>query len=276
MVAHQYLKPEHKHLLFILPGQSLSPRAFWDFKLPEGFTHVDFFNAAGIDVVLLDPAGYGDSDEYFAYDRIAYAEQIQFALKDIDISKYESKTILGFSTSTAPALLVTNWGLFDKVIIHSPAIRTDKKYYKKHDFDFETSMEKLKKERIAKISDKLIPASNKLEGWEEAVLEVIGKKTWKVPAQVVNDINNYYVDHNDHGFNPEEITCPILAILGEYDYESTTGGYEEFRELFPHAREVRIPNSTHFSMWENCSSLTRLEIINFVVSAQLQENNALQ
>jgi pimeloyl-ACP methyl ester carboxylesterase len=276
MVAHQYLKPEHKHLLFILPGQSLSPRAFWDFKLPEGFTHVDFFGAAGIDVVLLDPAGYGESEEYFAYDRIQYAEQIQFALKDIDTSKYESKTILGFSTSTAPALLVANWGLFDKVIIHSPAIRTDVKYYKKHDLHFETSMEKLKKERIAKISDKLIPASNKLDGWEQSVLDVIGKKTWKVPAQVVYDINNYFVDHNDHGFNSEEITCPILAILGEYDYEATTGGYDEFKELFPHAREVRIPNSTHFSMWENCSSLTRLEIINFVVSTQLQENNALQ
>jgi len=276
MVAHQYLKPEHKHLLFILPGQSLSPRAFWDFKLPEGFTHVDYFGAAGIDVVLLDPAGYGESEEYFSYDRIAYAEQIQFALKDIDTSKYVSKTILGFSTSTAPALIAANWELFDKVIIHSPAIRTDAKYYKKHDLHFETGMEKLKKERIAKISDKLIPKSNKLEGWEESVLEVIGKKTWRVPAQVVNDINNYYVDHHDHGFNPEEITCPILAILGEYDYEATTGGYDEFKELFSHAREVRIPNSTHFSMWENCSSLTRLEIINFVVSAQLQENNALQ
>lgn len=275
MVAHKYLKPEHKHLLFILPGQSLSPRAFWDFKLPEGLTHVDYFAAAGIDVVLLDPVGYGESTEYFAYDRINYTKQIQSAIKDIDISKYESKTILGFSTSTAPALIAANWGLFDKVIIHSPAIRTDKKYYKKHDLHFETGMERLLNERIAKISDKLIPASNKLDGWEDAVLEVIGKKTWKVPAQVVYDINNYYVDNNDHGFNPEEITCPILAILGEYDYEATTGGYAEFKDLFQHAREVRIPNSTHFSMWENYSSLTRLEIINFVVFTQLQENSAL-
>ena len=31
----RYSDPSNKHLLFLLTGQSMSPRAFWDFKLPE-------------------------------------------------------------------------------------------------------------------------------------------------------------------------------------------------------------------------------------------------
>jgi pimeloyl-ACP methyl ester carboxylesterase len=268
LVAHEYFVEGNKHLLFILPGQSMSSRAFWDFKLPEGKTHTEYFIEAGIDVILFDPAGYGDSEEYFAYDRIEYANQIEYALSQVT-QQYESKTIFGFSTSTAPALIAANYGLFDKVIIHSPAIRTDEKYFVKHGFDFETGIDKLKYERIAKISDKLIPKSNKLEDWDKRVLEVMGKKKWKVPASVVYDINNYYVTHNDHGFNVEDVP-PILAIRGEYDYEATTGGYDEFKKLFPNCKESVIPNSTHFSMWENTCALTRLEMIQFVVSPQLK------
>lgn len=268
MVANEYFVEGNKHLLFILPGQSMTSRAFWDFKLPDGKTHTEYFVEAGIDVVLFDPAGYGDSEEYFNYDRIEYSNQIEYALSQIT-KQYESKTIFGFSTSTAPALVAANRSLFDKVIIHSPAIRNDKKFYKQHDEHFETGFKKLKEERVAKISDTLIPKSNKLEGWENAVKEVMGCEHWKVPAQVVYDINNYFIDNGEHGFDPEKVP-PMLAILGEYDYEATTGGYDEFKKLFPRCKESIIPNSTHFSMWENACALTRLEIIQFVVSLQLK------
>lgn len=269
MVTSELSIESNRHLLFLLPGQSLSSRAFWSFKLPDGKTHAEYFLEAGIDVIMFDPAGYGTSPEFFNYDRTEYADQIEMMVKMIsNDKKYETKTILGFSTSTAPALIAAERGLFDKVILHSPSIRNDKKYYVKHDAEFNTGIEKLKKERLEKISDKLIPNPNRIDGWEERILEVVGKYTWKVPAQVVYDINNYWVDHKTNGFDPSKITADILAIRGEFDYECTTGGYDEFKKLFPNCTEVVIPNSTHFSMWENSSSITRLEMIKFVVSAQ--------
>ena len=48
----RYSLPTNEHLLFLLPGQSISPRGFWDFKLPEGKTHSEYFVEAGIDVIL--------------------------------------------------------------------------------------------------------------------------------------------------------------------------------------------------------------------------------
>lgn len=267
MVTTELSIERNKHLLFLLPGQSLSPRAFWDFKLPENKTHAEYFLEAGIDVVMFDPAGYGNSPEFFNYDRVEYANQIQSAMEEIT-KEYETKTIFGFSTSTAPALIAAERGLFNKVIIHSPSIRNDKKYYVRHEAEFHTSIEKLKKERLEKISDKLIGTPNRIVDWEKRILDVIGKKNWKVPAQVVYDINNYWVEHGDNGFNPENIKADILAIRGEFDYECTTGGYELFAKLFPNMQEAVIPISTHFSMWENASALTRLEMIQFI------ENNA--
>jgi len=264
MVTTEVSLEQNKHLLFLLPGQSLSPRAFWDFKLPDGHTHIDYFLSAGIDVILFDPCGYGESSDYYQYDRVGYADQIESAIKELK-KEYVSKTIFGFSTSTAPALIAGERGLFDKVIIHSPSIRMDKRYYVKIDTEyFETGIEKLKKERIEKISDKLIPSPNRIEGWEQKILDVVGSDTWKVPSQPVYDINNYWVDTGQLGFDPAKVP-PILSIIGEFDYESTTGGYDTFKGLFPDSKEVVIPYSTHFSMWENSSALTRLEMIQWVL-----------
>ena len=50
----RYSLTTNEHLLFLLTGQSISPRGFWDFKLPEGKTHSEYFVEAGIDVVLFD------------------------------------------------------------------------------------------------------------------------------------------------------------------------------------------------------------------------------
>ena len=241
-----YTEDSNKHLLFFLPGQSMSPRAFWDFVLDDESTHASYFCDNGIDVVLFDPVGYGKSTAYYPYDRIAYAEQIKFALKTIQ-KKYLTKTIVGFSTTTAPAILVKDH--FDKVVIHSPSVRNDFKYNTMHNADFETGIDKLKKSRLEQISDKLIPEPNRILGWEEKIVAIMGT-TWKVPAQVVYDINNYWVRHRKHGFYPDPAK-EIFAIVGQYDYEITTGGYENFLQMFTHTQEIVIPNSTHFSMWEN-------------------------
>jgi hypothetical protein len=264
MVTTEYLRDENTHLLFLLPGQSLSPRAFWDFKLPDGKTHAQYFVEAGIDVIMLDPYGYGKNPKSMNYDRIGYAYQIN-EVTDKITKKYETKTILGFSSTTAPALIASEHGFFNKVIIHSPCVRDEDRFYIRHGLMFDTSMEKLKTERIAKVSDRLIPKSNKLDGWEKAVLDVIGKSEWSVPAIVVYDINNYWVYHKNHGFNPNNIP-PILVIKGEYDAEMTGGGYDVFKKLFPCFIEETIPNSTHFSMWENNSHETRRVIINWCLT----------
>ena len=213
---------------------------------------------SGIDVIMFDPVGYGKNKQFYQYDRIEYTNQIQ----SVQTRTYKSKTIFGFSTTTAPALIAADRGLFDKVIIHSPSIRKDPKYYTKHDDVFSTSVDRLKTERIAKISDKLIPKPNRINGWEEKLITVIGKTEWKVPASVVYDINNYYPKHGKYGFNPINIKS-FLSIIGEYDYEITTGGYELCKSIFPDMEEVIIPNSTHFSMWENNYEKTVNTIIEY-------------
>jgi hypothetical protein len=262
MYTKQLLSPDNKHLLFLLPGQSLSPRAFWDFKLPDGKTHSEYFLEAGIDVILFDPVGYGKSDRSFPYDRHGFARQIN-DITDGITKEYQSKVIFGFSSTTAPALIASEHGFFNKVIIHSPCVRDDERYYVSHGLTFDTSMERLKTERIAKVSDRLIPKSNKLDGWEQAVIDVVGSDKWSVPASVVYDINNYWSYHHSHGFNPNNIP-PILVIKGEYDAEMLGGGYEVFKGLFSHFYEAVIPNSTHFSMWENNSHLTRNTMIEYI------------
>ena len=90
MVTSELSIDSNRHLLFLLPGQSLSPRAFWDFQLPENRTHAEYFLEAGIDVIMFDPAGYGKSPEFYNYDRVDYADQIQLLMSFID-KEYESK-----------------------------------------------------------------------------------------------------------------------------------------------------------------------------------------
>lgn len=266
MVTNEYLNSNNKHLLFLLPGQSLSPRAFWDFSLPEGKTHAKIMFESGIDILMFDPVGYGDSPEWYQYDRIGYADQIEYVMSNFIHKEYKSKTILGFSSTTAPALIAGERGLFDKIIIHSPSIRNDGRYYvRNHDDAFETGIEKLISNRLYNISDRLIPKPNRIDNWKQRILDTIGKSEWKVPFTTVNDINNYWCLHKNNGFDPTKVP-PILSILGEYDYEATTGGYDEFKRLFPALQEVVIPNSTHFSMWENESSKTRLEIVKYCLT----------
>jgi pimeloyl-ACP methyl ester carboxylesterase len=264
MATTSYLKDENEHLLFLLPGQSLSPRAFWDFTLPDGKTHTQYFLEEGIDVIHFDPVGYGKSTEFYEYDRIGFAAQIK-AVTDTITKKYKSKTILGFSSTTAPALIAAEQGFFDRVIIHSPCVRDEFRFFIEHDYLFLTDMDRLKSERIAKVSDRLIPKSNKLDGWEQAVIDIVGKDSWCVPAKVVYDINNFWCYNGHQGFHPEK-TPPILVIKGEYDFEVTGGGYDVFKRLFPCFIEETIPNSTHFSMWENNSPQTRRVIINWCLT----------
>jgi pimeloyl-ACP methyl ester carboxylesterase len=258
----------NNNLLLLLPGQSISPRGFWEFKLPDGKTHVDYFMKAGIDVILFDPLGYGKSTIFKNYNRIDYANQITSVVNQM-VKQYDKKAVFGFSTSTAPALIAGHNGYFNKIIVHSPIIRQhpDGKFLPGFKIDqqvLQTNFEYLVRERIEKVSDVLIPKSNKIDGWIERVKNVIGDN-WRAPYQTLNDIHTYYCFYRKHDIPIKPIT-DVLSICGEYDNEVNLSkpAYDRFKEFFPHYKEVIIPNSTHFSMWENNSHLTREAMINFI------------
>jgi pimeloyl-ACP methyl ester carboxylesterase len=257
-----YQEEKNEHLLFLLPGQSLTPRAFWEFQLPEGKTHTDYFVQGGLDVILFDPVGYGNSKEFYNYTRKEFADQINDVTNELT-KKYKNKVIFGFSTTTAPALLSIERGYFNKIIIQGPSIRNNASMIIKHDEVFQSNIDKLFIERIQNHSDKLIGKSTKLPGIKQSIVDVVGTH-WKAPAKIVYDINNYWSNnYGQPGFKPSD--REILSIIGEYDYESLgpENGYNSFKRSFPNYLEIIIPNTTHFSMWEMNCTLTRDSIINY-------------
>jgi pimeloyl-ACP methyl ester carboxylesterase len=255
----------------LLTGQSISPRGFWDFKLSEGKTHSEYFVEAGRDVILFDPIGYGKSTEFYKYDRIDYAKQIK-DVTDTITKKYKSATILGYSSSSPVALCSAQDGFFNKVILVGPNVtnKSDDGYLPELE-KFETNIEILKQKRLKEISEKLIPKSNRLPNWEESLIEIIktntsyNKGNWSVPGQIVNDRINYWINHKSNGFDISKISLikPILAIISEYEYETPVIYQKLFLSMFPDTKIVTIPNSTHFSMWENECATTRKYIIEY-------------
>ena len=268
----RYSRPENKHLLILLSGQSMGPRSFWDFRLPNGKTHSEYFFEAGIDVILFDPIGYGKSTEFYSYDRKGYASQIINLTKAID-KEYTNKTLLGFSTSTNPALIAAQSGYFTKLVCLSPAIfRVVDENFLKYDEVFTSDINKLKEERIGKISDMIIPKPNRVDGWEEAIMEVNKTYTsykdgfWSCPGSMVNDINSFYTIHKHDGYSPDSIKCDVLAIIGQYDFEMYNSvNFTWFVRTFK-PKFVNVPDSTHFNMWENNNHITRQAIIDFITN----------
>ena len=267
----RYSESSNNHLLFILPGQSISPRGLWDFKLPEGKTHSEYFVEAGIDVILFDPIGYGKSTEFYSYDRLGYAKQVN-DVTDILTKKYKSKTIVGFSTTTPVALCSAEHGYFDKIILIGPNIvnKEINEYLPDIDF-FETNIETLKQKRLKEISEKIIPKSNRLPNWEEALTEILVTNTsynngnWRVPGLMINDRHNYWILNKSNGFDSKNMSLakPILAMISEYEVETPISDQGLLLSLFPDTQIVSIPNSTHFSMWENDCATTRKFIIEY-------------
>jgi len=225
--------------LFLIPGQSLSPRAFWS-------SHIYSFIKNNINVVMIDPIGYGNSyTEYLPhpYDRDFLHEQ----LKQVYYSeKTAENTILGFCSTTANALKSCEFGM-DKVIILGPAILEETKEQSKGGW-FNNTKEKLISERLNKISDKLVPKSIgnfRYPGWDINVPE-----NWQAPQDMLLDIKSYYAKHKNHNIS-FDICKNVLAIVGEYDYEpQATGGLTLFQRYMPQAKIYKLKNSTHFSMWE--------------------------
>lgn len=264
----RYSNENNQHLMFILPGQSMSPRAFWDFTLPEGKTHSEYFYEAGIDVILFDPVGYGKSTDFYNYDRHGYADQVLKATSTIT-KEYKSKTIVGFSSSTAGAIIASTAGYYDKLLLLSPVIRMISRPVPEEEL-FETSIELLKSKRLKEFGDRIIPKTNRLPNWEDSLREVMETNTWKtdigwkVPGQVVRDVMNYFPKYESSGYDGTKLPPQVMSIHGMYDYEVVRFGYEQLFVDKPDTEVKVIPNSTHFSMWENECHLTREYMIEFV------------
>jgi len=88
---------------------------------------------------------------------------------------------------------------------------------------------------------------------------------WRVPGQMVTDRINYWINHKSNGFDIAKISLikPILAIISEYEVETPVSDQGLLLSLFPDTQIVTVPNSTHFSMWENECAVTRNFIIEY-------------
>ena len=136
---------------------------------------------------------------------------------------------------------------------------------------FQTNIELLKQKRLKELSERIIPKSNRLPNWEESLMEIIKTNTryengnWSVPGQIVTDRINYWIKHNSNGFDVDKISLvkPILAIISEYEVETPVSEQGLLLSLFPDTQIVSVPNSTHFSMWENDCAKTREFIIQY-------------
>lgn len=266
----RYSGENNKDLLFLLPGQTMSPRAFWDIKLPEGKTHSEYFFEAGLDVILFDPVGYGKSKEFYNYDRVSYAQQIK-SVTDTLTKEYRNKTILGFSTSTAPAAISSTHGYFNKLAFHSPCIRAHDKIVEYQEI-FTTSIELLKAKRLKDFGDRLMPKANRVDNWEQSLMEVLKTNTtydngtWSVPGQIVRDIDNYYTINKTTGIDYDKMPEDVFSVHGQYDFEMMKFGCEILINARPNLKVVVVPDSSHFSMWENNNHITRKAIIDFTTN----------
>ena len=172
------------------------------------------------------------------------------------------------SSSSPVALCSAQDKFFNKVILIGPNIVNRTNGLPDIDI-FQTNIELLKQKRLKELSEKIIPKSNRLPNWEESLLEIIKTSTryvngdWSVPGQIVNDRINYWSKNKSNGFVVDKISLvkPILAIISEYEVETPVSEQGLLLSLFPDTQIVTVPNSTHFSMWENDCDKTREFII---------------
>jgi pimeloyl-ACP methyl ester carboxylesterase len=273
-------KRGNEHVFISGTGQSVSPRAFWDIELPDGKTHAEHMVEAGIDVICVDPIGYGKSkfdanDDFRNYDRKVYGKQ----LVDVGLSlkkEYKSRAVFGMCASTGPTLVAgfDPSGYFNRVIIHSPFVQ--KLDQIPESIDITQNMHSMTFDqflhiRLGKLGDLMVadqPNGNvRFDNFNENFKKVVGE-TWTGPYNSVYDVSTYWAKHKDYGFKPNK-KAKVLSVVGEFDAEVlkvdwSVEGFNNFKELFPKAKHVTIPGSTHFSMWEKNCDVLRNEMIKFI------------
>lgn len=286
-------------VIYLGTGNNIGSRALWDFKLPNGKTHAEIICESGIDVVCFDVIGYGSALGFkrgWGYNRHYNADQIWRVIKHYKDS-YSKNVLFGYCSTTAQTIIAAEKSnALDLLIIHSASCLewmkpplpanlqakvnfwcdiplTEEQHKIVSDFSesagqrmldgswtFVCSVDRMIDGRYVKVAEKLIPKSQRLPNYRQAMIDVVSTFThslgdgwWIAPLGMVEDFPRYHPVYGSRGYDHTSPNIPpIVTMNGEYDYESTAG-YPKFFELFePKIKtEYTLPNASHFSVWEN-------------------------
>jgi pimeloyl-ACP methyl ester carboxylesterase len=257
----------NKNAVILLPGQSLPAEMFFGLPLYDnGSSIADKIINAGIDVVYLDPVGYGRSQGTITelYTRDIMADQMVLAVNAIR-DRYTSIFLHGFcSTGHVPMIAATKVTV-EGIVLQSPLVykvgpEKIQEYMTKRTTEniiLKNTLDNLKDIRL-KRSDIFIGKSNKADNWEQVFLDHLQtfdnfpvRGEWFGSNDMVWDLWLYDSANNNQGWRSDLIECPIAVIKGEYDYECRSN-YSEFLEIIKSklVLEVISPNATHFGMWD--------------------------
>jgi|688.fasta_scaffold169099_2 pimeloyl-ACP methyl ester carboxylesterase len=273
----------NKNAVILLPGQSLPAEMFFGLPLYEnGSSIADKIIQAGVDVIYLDPVGYGRSQGTITelYTRDIMADQMVLAV-DAVRDRYTNIILHGFcSTGHVPMITATKVTV-EGIVLQSPLVfkaepEKIQEYMSKRTNEsiiLKNTLDNLKDIRL-KRSDTFIGKSNKADNWEQVFLAHLQtfdnfpvQGEWFGSNDMVWDLWLYDSANNNQGWRSDLITCPIAVIKGEYDYECRSN-YSEFLEIIKNKLVVEIvaPNATHFGMWDRDYDIWADSFINCLTS----------
>lgn len=257
----------NKNAVILLPGQSLPAEMFFGLPLYKDNSSIaDKIVNAGVDVIYLDPVGYGRSRGTITelYTRNIMADQMVLAVSALR-DRYTNIILHGFcSTGHVPMIAATRVTV-EGIVLQSPLVYKSapekiQEYMAKRTSEniiLRNTLDNLKDKRL-KRSDTFIGKSNKADNWEQVFLDHLQtfdnfpeRGEWFGSNDMVWDLWLYDSANNNQGWDADLITCPIAVIKGEYDYECRSN-YLEFLEIIKNklVLEVVSPNATHFGMWD--------------------------
>jgi pimeloyl-ACP methyl ester carboxylesterase len=261
------------NLLVLIPGQSLSPLMFFDFPIyPDGSSIADKILENGFDILYIDPVGYvrGTGMVTPLYTREHLAEQINICLAHYSVG-YEKIITSGFCSTTHPPLIACQTTPVDGILILSPIFgdpnyEFSKKYqdlklkpWKEKDYIFFNSLDNFIKNRLEDRSDSLIGGNHRVPGWELAFKDRLSKLLpnnipgeWTGVVDMLYDLWIYPAMHGHQGWDVDKLSCPVLCLRGQYDYESNDVRFSQVCSVLgSKAIPVTVKNTSHFGMWEN-------------------------
>lgn len=263
-------RQQNKSVAVFLPGSTLSPRNFWDCALPEGGTLADRFVMAGIDVVMVDPVGYGSSrgagPSY--YHRLYFADQLDLVYSELR-PLYSGITIVGFCATTVPPLISLSRGTVDNAILLSPNLNFGKRHslneiqhlYKEGHGPRKHLSALLK--RFVVTSDKRLGRSDKFFNWYHGQVHMVRSytsydeltETYDSPGSFISDGVLFPAIMRKDGLQWDSLTGKdVLIIDPEFEVEVSR---ERFDATVNHLLKYvnldikTLSGSTHFPMWES-------------------------
>jgi pimeloyl-ACP methyl ester carboxylesterase len=256
----------NKNAVILLPGQSLPAEMFFGLPLYEnGSSIADKIVQAGVDIIYLDPVGYGRSRGIITelYTRDIMADQMVLAV-DAVRDRYTNIILHGFSSTSHVPMVAANRVTVEGIVLQSPLMYNSKPEKIQEYMSGRTNENIISKNTLdtlkirLKRSDTFIGKSNKARNWEQVFLDHLQtfdnfpvRGEWFGNTDMVGDLWLYDSANNSQGWRLDLITCPIAVIKGEYDFECRHN-YVGFLEIIKSklVLEVVSPNATHFGMWE--------------------------